>query len=39
LRHVACAQPEARQEQQDRAITPALDDFAVACCNQPKSGS
>ena len=35
MRHVAGAQPEARQEQQDRAIPPALDDFAVACRNQP----
>jgi hypothetical protein len=35
LRHVACAQPEARQEQQDRAITPALNDFAFGCRSQP----
>ena len=35
LRDVAGAQPEARQEQEDRAITPALDDFAIACRDQP----
>ena len=35
MRHVAGSQPEARQEQEDRAITPALDDFAIACRDQP----
>ena len=35
LRHVACAQPEARQEQENRAITPALADFAIARRDQP----
>src|SRR5208337_5328542 len=28
-------QREARQEQEDRAITPALNDFAIACRDQP----
>jgi hypothetical protein len=31
LRHVAGPLPEARQEQDDRAITPAGNDFAIAC--------
>jgi hypothetical protein len=35
LRHVAGPQPEARQEQDDRAITPARNDFAIACGDQP----
>ena len=35
MRHVAGPQPEARQEQDDRAITPARNDFAVACRDQP----
>ena len=35
LRHVAGPQPEARQEQDDRAITPARDGFAITCSDQP----
>jgi hypothetical protein len=35
LRHVAGPQPEARQEQDDRAITPARNAFAIACRDQP----
>jgi hypothetical protein len=35
LRHVAGPQPEARQEQDDRAITPARNNFAIACRDQP----
>ena len=35
MRHVAGPQPEARQEQDDRAITPARNDFAIAGRDQP----
>ncbi|SPJ17220.1 hypothetical protein SBBP2_2600004 [Burkholderiales bacterium] len=35
MRHVAGPQPEARQEQDDRAIAPARNDFAIACRDQP----
>ncbi|MGZ9112384.1 MAG: hypothetical protein ACXW3X_15225 [Rhodoplanes sp.] len=35
MRHVAGPQPEARQEQDDRTITPARNAFAIACRDQP----
>ena len=35
MRRVAGPQPEARQKQDDRAITPARNDFTIACRDQP----
>ncbi|MGH6783845.1 MAG: hypothetical protein ACREBP_04390, partial [Sphingomicrobium sp.] len=34
MRHVACPQPEACQEQDDRAVTPAHSRFAITCRDQ-----
>jgi len=35
LRHVACPQPEACQQQDYRAVAPARKGFAITCSNQP----